>query len=86
MKNTIVFLSLFGAGYILGAFQYKGALDSCLGEVSGKSRDLISHVGALERENSYLRRSVDLLTEHLLDCERDQSLGCVRGSYYPDGQ
>ena len=86
MKRVFVFMCLFALGYGAGALQYRSALDSCIGEISGKSLDLVSHVGALEAENSYLRRSADLLSEYLLDCQRNQRLGCIRGGYYPDGQ
>jgi hypothetical protein len=86
MKRVGIFIFLLVAGWAMGSFRYQSALHSCIGEISGRSKDLVSHVGALERENSSLRRSVDLLTEHLLYCERNQALGCIRGAYYPNGQ
>ena len=77
---------VFCAGFLIGSFTHRRALDSCIGELSGHSRELVNHVGVLEKANSYLRESVDILTDYLLDCERNQSIGCVRGAHYPRGQ
>jgi hypothetical protein len=77
---------VFCSGFLVGSFTHRRALHSCIDELSGDSRELVNYAGTLEEQNSYLREGVDMLTEHLLDCERNQSIGCVRGAYYPRGQ
>jgi|TARA_R100000808_G_C2154915_1_gene166419 hypothetical protein len=85
-KKTAIIITAFTLGFVSGTFSYRNALDSCLKNVSGKCGEVISYAGVLEAQNAHLRDGVMKLEEHLLECERNLPMGCIRGAYYPDGQ